>query len=109
MGEIREGEAWLLNVFMTEYKRCGQTSQQHKPKRARKLLLTKREILKIQQKLLQHNCELVPIRMYFSEKQFVKIDMGLGKQKNLADKRDDIIKKDGEREIRRAVKSGGYD
>ena len=46
--------------------------------------------------------------MYFNEKNFVKVELGVGIKKTLIDKRDDIIKRDGEREIRRSMK-GGYD
>lgn len=58
--------------------------------------------------MLQRNQEIIPIRMYFNEKNFVKIEIGIGTKKSLNDKRDDIIKRDGEREIRRVMK-GGYD
>ena len=57
---------------------------------------------------MQQNYEIVPIKMFFSEKNFIKVELGVGKQKSLNDKRDDLIKRDGEREIRRAMK-GGYD
>lgn len=46
--------------------------------------------------------------MYFNEKNFVKVELGVGTKKSLIDKRDDIMKRDSEREIRRSMK-GGYD
>jgi len=107
IAEIRGGEAWLLNVHINEYERCGMR-EQHPPKRARKLLLHGREILKLEQRVLQRNMEIIPIRLFFNEKACVKVELGVGKKKSLGDKRDDMVKRDGEREMRRVMK-GGYD
>jgi len=108
LAEVREGEMWLLNVHISPHDRASSMTQ-HAPKRVRKLLLRHSEILKIQQRVLQRNMEIIPIRMYFSEKNFVKIELGVGTKKSLQDKRDDVMKRDGEREIRRVMKgfSGG--
>lgn len=105
--EIRNGEAFLLNVHISEYAKCG-SRDQHLPKRARKLLLAKKEILKLEQRVLQRNCEIIPLKMFFSEKQFVKIELGVGIKKSVIDKRDTEMKRDGEREVRRIMK-GSYD
>ena len=108
IAEIRDGECWLINVYISEYDRCGQMKQQHKPKRIRKLLLNRNEILRCEQRILQRNFEIIPLRLFFSEKNFVKVELGVGKKKSLIDKRDDIEKRDGEREVRRVMK-GGFD
>jgi len=108
LAEVRDGEAWLLGVHVSEYERCSMR-EQHPPKRARKLLLHHREILKLEQRVLQRNLEIIPIRLFFNEKSYVKVELGVGKKKSMGDKRDDIIKRDGEREVRRVMKSGGYD
>ena len=105
--EIREGEAWLYEAHIAEARRCGPYFQ-HEPKRTRKLLLHEREILKMEQRCLQRNMELIPTCLYWSDKNFVKVEIGVGKKKSINDKRDDMIKKDGERSIRRVMK-GGYD
>lgn len=107
LAEIIDGELWLLNVHISEHSRCGRRDQ-HPPKRRRKLLLSQKEILKIEQRVLQRNYEIIPIRMFFSEKSWVKVELGVGKQKSLVDKRDDVQKREGEREVRRVMK-GGYD
>jgi len=107
IAEIRDGECWLINCHISEYQRCGRL-QQHKPQRVRKLLLHGKEILKLEQRVLQRNCEIIPTRIYFNEKNFVKLELGVGTKKNLIDKRDDVMKREGEREIRRSMK-GGYD
>eukprot|EP01038_Epipyxis_sp_PR26KG_P006953 gene6953-9509_t len=108
IAEIRDGECWLLNVHIAEYNRSGRLYQ-HKPKRDRKLLLHSKEILKIEQRLINRNYELIPLQMYFSDKNYVKVELGIGKKKSLIDKRDDLIKKDGEREVRRVMKNISYD
>jgi len=107
IAEIRDGECWLMNVHIDEWNRSSMRDN-HKPKRIRKLLLHQNEILKLEQRMLQRNQEIIPIRMYFNEKNFVKLELGVGSKKSLNDKRDDIIKRDGEREVRRVMK-GGYD
>jgi SsrA-binding protein len=109
LAEVRDGEMWLLNVHMSEYGRCSMR-EQHFPKRARKLLLRHREILKLEQRVLQRNLEIIPIRLFFNEKSCVKVELGVGRKKSLNDKRDDIIKRDGDREVRRVMKSSSnYD
>ena len=104
---IRDQECWLDNVHIAEYNKCGMRDQ-HKLKRPRKLLLTKREILKLEQRIVQKGYHIVPLRMFFNENNFVKLEIGVGPAKTANDKRDDMIKKDGEREIRRVMK-GGFD
>lgn len=108
VAEIRDGEAWLLNVHISEYERSAPRSQ-HPPKRMRKLLLNAREILKLEQRVLQRGLEIIPLRLFFNEKSYVKVELGVGKKKSLGDKRDDITKRDGEREVRRVMKRGSDD
>ena len=105
--EIRNGEAWLFEVHIAEAKRCGPYFQ-HEPKRTRKLLLHHQQILKLEQMCLQRNMELIPTELYWSDKNFVKVEIGVGKKKSINDKRDGMIKRDGERSIRRVMK-GNYD
>jgi SsrA-binding protein len=76
----------------------------HDSVRDRKLLLRKREITRIETKLKEKGYTLVPLLMYFNEKGFVKIEIGLAKGKKLHDKRDTIRQKDAEREMKRHLK-----
>ena len=62
---IRDQECWLDNVHIAEYNKCGMRDQ-HKLKRPRKLLLTKREILKLEQRIVQKGYHIVPLRMFFN-------------------------------------------
>ena len=68
------------------------------------------QILKIEQRILQRNMEIIPIRMYFSERQLVKVELGVGRKKSVGDKRDTIEGREADRDVRRVMKSsGGYD
>lgn len=73
------------------------------PTRTRKLLLHKKEILKINSKIKEKKLTLVPISMYM-KKNKIKLEIGLAKGKKLYDKRQDIAKKDVKRKIERYMK-----
>jgi SsrA-binding protein len=106
--DIIDSECWLLNVHIADCPRCAPRDQ-HENKRARKLLLTRKEIMKLEQRLVDsRNYELVPIKLFYKEN-FIKLEFGVGKQKNLQDKRDDIMKREGNRSINRSMKSGSWD
>ena len=73
------------------------------PTRTRKLLLHKKEILKINSKIKEKKLTIVPISMYM-KKNKIKLEIGLAKGKKLYDKREDIAKKDVKRKIERYTK-----
>lgn len=98
---LHKGEIWIKSLHIAAY--LYGNLNNHDPVRDRKLLLQKREIKKIETKLQQKGYTLVPLRMYFNEKGFVKIDIGLAKGKKLHDKRETLRKKDVEREIKRHI------
>ena len=77
------------------------THYNHDPLRDRKLLLTKRELRKLQNSLKDVGLTMVPTRMYISERGFAKIDIALAKGKKLYDKRDSIKEKDVKRSMER--------
>ncbi|HEU4573484.1 MAG TPA: SsrA-binding protein SmpB [Chitinophagaceae bacterium] len=99
---VHKGEVWLKNMHIAEYSHG--TAYNHDPARDRKLLLQKREIKKIEASLKEKGYTLVPLRVYFNDKNLVKIEIGLGKGKKLHDKRESIRQKDVEREMKRYVK-----
>lgn len=74
------------------------------PLRPRKLLLHKKEIRKISDKLAQQGLTLVPLRMYINEDGRAKMEIAIGRGKKLYDKRADIAKRDAERKMQRAVR-----
>ncbi|MBL7750362.1 MAG: SsrA-binding protein SmpB [Chitinophagaceae bacterium] len=96
---LHKGEVWIRSLHIAEYSHG--TVNNHDPLRERKLLLQKREIRKIEAKLKEKGYTLVPLRIYFNEKNLVKIEIGLGRGKKLHDKRDTIKKREADREMKR--------
>jgi len=99
---IHKGEIWLKSFHIAEYSHG--TVNNHDPLRDRKLLLQKREIKKIETKLKEKGYTLIPLRIFFNEKNLFKIEIGLAKGKKLHDKRESIKKKETDREIKRLLK-----
>ena len=99
---IHKGEIWLKSLHIAEYSHG--TVNNHDPVRDRKLLLQKREINKIEGKLKEKGYTLIPLRIFFNEKNLIKVEIGLGKGKKLHDKRETIKKRDVEREMKRFIK-----
>jgi SsrA-binding protein len=96
---VHKGEVWLKSFHIAEYSHG--SINNHEPLRERKLLLQKREIKKMESKLKEKGYTIIPLRIFFSEKNLAKIEIGLGKGKKLHDKRESIKARDVEREIRR--------
>ena len=99
---IHKGEVWLKSMHIAEY--ALGTTNNHDPIRDRKLLLQKREINRISGKLKEKGYTLVPLRIWFNEKNLAKIEIGLAKGKKLHDKRESLKQKDAEREMKRFLK-----
>lgn len=95
---IKNGEAFIYGMHISPYEHGNIFNKD--PLRDRKLLLNKREILKLYGKIKQQGVSLVPISLYFSGN-LLKIELGIGKGKKLYDKREDIAKKDAELRIRK--------
>jgi SsrA-binding protein len=100
---IRNGEAWLINVHISPYTASGQYFN-HEPRRTRKLLLRRQEIRKLVGKVEQQGLTLVPLKMYL-KRGWVKVSIALVKGKKLHDKREDIKKRQDQREMQRAMKN----
>lgn len=96
---IHKGEIWLKSLHIAEYSHG--TVNNHDPVRDRKLLLQKREISRIEERLKEKGYTLIPLRIFFNEKNLIKVEIGLGKGKKLHDKRETIKKRDMEREMKR--------
>ncbi len=99
---INKGELWIKSLHIAEYSHG--TANNHDPLRERKLLLQKREIKKIENKLKEKGHTIVPLRIFFTDKNLFKIEIGLGKGKKMYDKRESIKQKDVDREMKRYVK-----
>lgn len=102
--DIRGGEIWLTGAHISPYSH-GNISN-HDPVRERRLLLNSREIHRLQGKVMEKGLTLVPLRLYLKGR-LIKLELGLGRGKKLVDKREDIKKRDQEREIQRAMKDQG--
>lgn len=100
---IRNGEAWLLNVHISPYTSSSQYFN-HDPRRTRKLLLHRQEIRKLIGKVEQQGLTLVPLKMYL-KRGLVKVSIGLAKGKKLHDKREDLKRRQDQRDIQRAMKN----
>ena len=99
---IRRGEAWLMNAHISPFQQASQYFN-HEPRRDRKLLLHKKEINKLIGKIEQKGLTLVPLKMYMSNNK-VKVAIGLARGKKLHDKREDVKRRDDQRDMRRAMK-----
>jgi SsrA-binding protein len=97
---LDKGELWVKSLHIAEYK-FG-TSSNHFPTAERKLLLTKRELRRIGQRLKENSgYTIIPLKIFFTAEGFAKMEIGLAKGKKLYDKRETIKQKDVEREIKR--------
>ena len=99
--QVSENEAWLKEAHIATYNPASYTN--HDPKRQRQLLLNKREIRELWVSVRQKGVSVVPIRMYLKDGR-AKLEIALAKGKKLYDKRDDLEKKDTERDISRTLK-----
>jgi len=95
-------ELWLRGLYIAEYK-LG-TANNHIAVHDRKLLLTGRELKRIQAKMKEKGFTLIPLRIFFNEKNLVKIEIGLARGKKVHDKRESIKEKDVKRELSRSMK-----
>lgn len=100
---IKENEAYLENVHISPYEQGNQFN--HDPLRTRKLLLHKKEIVKLINKLKEGGLTIVPTKMYFNHGSKVKVEIAIAKGKKLYDKRQDLKEKDAKRDIAKALKN----
>ena len=97
---ISNNEIFIKGMHISEHKEGG-IHNNHQPLRDRKLLLTKKEIIKLDEKSSQKGLTIVPLEVILTDTGFLKLEIGLAKGKNLNDKRHTIKEKDLKREIER--------
>ena len=97
---IDDGEVFLRNVHIPEYDQGSWTN--HEPRRTRKLLLHRDEIRRLIGKTKESGLTLVPLALYFSAGK-AKVEIGLARGKKSYDKRQDLARRDADREVRRAL------
>ncbi len=96
---FHNGELFLKSLHISEY--AFGTTQKHEPLQERKLLLTKKELKKLEGKTTEKGYTIVPLRIFFTDKNIAKVEIGIGKGKKLHDKRETIKQRDTDREIKR--------
>jgi SsrA-binding protein len=97
---ISNGELFIKGMHVTEHKEGGKYNN-HQPVRDRKLLLKKKEILKLDELISQKGLTIIPLELILTTTGFIKLEIGLAKGKNLYDKRVSIKDKDLKRELER--------
>ncbi|MFA4990186.1 MAG: SsrA-binding protein SmpB [Candidatus Omnitrophota bacterium] len=100
---VEEGELILYNTHINPYTEASYMNVE--PTRKRRLLLHKNQIEKLEGKLTQKGLTLIPLKIYFNPRGFVKIEIALGKGKKLYDKRDDIKRRETDIALRRAIRN----
>ncbi|GJQ12307.1 hypothetical protein GpartN1_g4098.t1 [Galdieria partita] len=105
---VKKGELWLLNVQISPHSTTS-ISFNHEPKRPRRLLAHKSEIIKLQQRQQETRFTIIPTRMYIGERNYIKVEVATAVGKKLYDKRRDIKEREQNREIRRVIKYKMYD
>jgi len=98
---IRDDEAWLIGSHVAGYAQA--SYQDHDPTRDRKLLLHRREILRLRARVEQKGYTIVPTKLYLKDNR-AKVEIALARGKRQYDKRDAIAERDSERDIQRAIK-----
>lgn len=100
---IRKGQVWLHGLHISPYSHGNIFNPD--PDRSRRLLLHKNQIRRFEQLLKEKGLALVPLKMYFSKSNLVKLELALCRGKKLYDKRQSLAAKDAKRDIERAVKA----
>jgi SsrA-binding protein len=100
--QVRDGDVWLVGANIAEYPQASRRN--HEPERDRKLLLHRREIDELAGKVSERGLTLVPLRLYFKDGR-VKVELALGRGKELYDKRRDIANRDAQRQMERALRA----
>lgn len=104
-GLTADSEVLIYQMNIPKYPLANQMN--HEPKRNRKLLLRKKEIRRLIGSVKKNGFSLIPLKIYFNEKGFVKISLGLGKGKRNIDKRQTIKEREWNREKARILKNNG--
>lgn len=99
--QIRKGEVWVEGMHISPYEQGNIFNRD--PMRAKKLLLHRNEIRKLDSLVMRQGFTLIPLEMYLKDGK-VKLQLGLCKGKQLHDKRDSMARRDTEREIQRALR-----
>ena len=98
---VNDGEVWLYNVHIPPYGPA--TRENHEPERPRKLLMHRAEIERLAGRTREKGLTLVPTRLYFADGKRAKVEIALGRGKDVGDKREAIKRRDMQRDMDRAM------
>ena len=101
---VEAGEVWLMNLHISPYEQGNQFN--HEPLRKRKLLLHRRDIRRLIGKTVEKGLTLIPLRLYFRGG-WAKVELALARGKKTHDKRQDIARRDADRDMERALRRKG--
>jgi SsrA-binding protein len=101
----KDGELFLVNAYIPEYTQASRFN--HEPRRQRKLLVHKREAVKLAAAIQREGMTLIPLRLYFNPKGTAKIELGIAKGKKLHDKRETEKQRDWQRDKARLMRNKG--
>jgi len=99
---VDRGELWLYNMHIAPYDPVLQRN--YDPRQPRKLLMHRREIDRLMGLTQQRGLTLIPLRIYFNERGYAKVELGLAKGKRKVDRRREIMEREMEREVDRALR-----
>jgi len=97
-----KGELWVRGLFINAYSHGN--ANNHIEVHDRKLLLQKRELDKLETKVKEKGYSIIPLRIFFNDKHYAKVEIGVGKGKKEFDKRETIKSRDVDKEIKRLLK-----
>lgn len=100
---FEKGELYVKNMHIAEY--VFSSHYNHEPKRARKLLLKKSELARLENKIKEKGLTIIPVHLFINDKGLAKLEIALGRGKKLYDKRESIKKRDTGRELDRIKKT----
>ncbi|MGB9803436.1 SsrA-binding protein SmpB [Desulfofundulus sp.] len=99
---VENAELFLYNMHISPYDQGNRFN--HEPKRTRKLLMHKREILRLLGKSREKGLALIPLKVYFNDRGKAKVELALARGKKVYDKREDMAARDARREMERALR-----
>lgn len=99
---LRDGALWMVDADIPEYRQA--TIWNHEPKRPRKLLVHRTQLNKLAARIREQGLTLVPLRVYFNARGIAKVVVGIGRGKQMHDKRQTIKDRESNRSIQRAMR-----
>lgn len=99
--QVRDGELWLVNTHIAQYDPAGRET--HDPLRVRKLLLHRKEIVRLTSRVQERGFTIIPLKMYLKDGR-AKVEIALARGKRQYDKREAIARRDASRQVERALK-----